>query len=310
MFSKKFVAFFISTRPKTIVVAATTFIIGTLCAYWDYGNPLYRGTHTFNFSWGKSALLLSIGVLLQIGANYTNDYFDCYLKKSDTLSRKGPLRAIHTGTITPRELFWGTCLIYLCALLLGWHLSNKTSLFIFFLTVMFGFLSFSYTGGISFAYRGWGGIAAFLIFGPLAVCTIYYTQLGYSVLSARIGFVLLNSISCGAFALALISVNNVRDVQEDKLCGKNTLEVQWGESIGRMQYKYSMLFAYAFVFISHVKYRIPYKIFLFWIPFIHCLYCIKNFESRNSKQLNLSLQETVINMCFFCGAALICWGVY
>jgi len=99
----------------------------------------------------------------------------------------------------------------------------------------------AYTGGpFAFGYRGFGDIAVFGFFGVVAVCGTYYVQ---ALEVAPIAFV--GSLPIGAFATAVLVVNNLRDVDTDRSVGKRTLAVRFGRRAARFEYAGLLAFGYA-----------------------------------------------------------------
>ena len=205
--SKRINIIFMAIRPKTLGVAVSSVMIGS----------------TMAFSYGKghltSAVLCFIcALLIQIGANLSNDYFD-FVKGSDTEERIGPTRVTQAGLISPQKMFIFFVFIFVLAGIFGIYLSIRGG----FPIVLIGLLSIAsgilYTGGpIPFGYIGLGDLFVFIFFGPVAVCGTFYVQaleLPFEVFIAGLG--------PGFFSMSLLSVNNLRDEHTDRKAGKNTV---------------------------------------------------------------------------------------
>jgi 1,4-dihydroxy-2-naphthoate octaprenyltransferase len=222
-------AWLLAARLRTLPVAAAPVAVGTALAVADgQGRAL-----------PACAALLG-ALLIQIGANFANDVFD-FERGADTDARIGPPRAAQLGLLTPRQMKIGTALAFGCATLVGIYLVAIGGWPI----VMIGLLSIAaglaYTGGpFAFGYHGLGEIAVFVFFGFAAVCGTYYVQ---ALSLPPIAW--LGSLPIGAFATAVLVVNNLRDVDTDCNVGKRTLAVRFGRRVARFEYAGLVVFAYA-----------------------------------------------------------------
>ncbi|MCH7783451.1 1,4-dihydroxy-2-naphthoate octaprenyltransferase, partial [candidate division KSB1 bacterium] len=154
-----------ASRPKTLWAAIAPVLIGTSMAAGDGMIHL------------PSALAaLTAAVLIQIGANFANDYYD-FQKGADNEQRIGPLRATQAGIVTPGAMKRAFILVFLLAFIMGIYLIWRGGLPIFVIgvvSILFGIL---YTGGpFPLGYLGLGDIAVLLFFGPVAVGGTYYVQ--------------------------------------------------------------------------------------------------------------------------------------
>ena len=84
----------------------------------------------------------------------------------------------------------------------------------------------NYTAGDKpYGYRGLGDLSVFLFFGLLSVIGSYYLQS-----STWNWSIILPAISCGAFSMAVLNINNIRDIESDQIAGKNSLALKMGRS--------------------------------------------------------------------------------
>ncbi len=202
-------AWMLAARPKTLSGAAVPVMIGLSAAYSD-GNVQIV----------PAILCLLFAFLMQIDANFINDYYD-FKKGIDCETRLGPQRACAEGWITLPAMWKGiiitTLLSCVCGLPLvyygGWNM-----IFIGLLCVVFCFLYTTFMSGL-----GLGDILVLAFFGLVPVCTTYYIQCAAVPLS-----VWVLSVACGLVVDCLLIVNNYRDRENDKACGKNTLIVKIG----------------------------------------------------------------------------------
>jgi 1,4-dihydroxy-2-naphthoate octaprenyltransferase len=181
---------------------------------------------------------LSAAVLLQIGANYANDVFD-YLKGADR-QRLGPLRVTQSGLLTPRQMLIGTAVVFALAALIGAYLVAVGGWPILVVGTLAIICAIAYTAGpFPLAYHGLGDLFAFLFFGVVAVMGTAYLQLGKLTWLAFAA-----SLSNACLATCIIIVNNLRDIDTDRLAHKRTLAVRIGDRLTRVEYTALMIAAY------------------------------------------------------------------
>ncbi len=205
-----------AARPKTLGAAVAPVLMGTAMA-WEAG-----GFHA------PAALCALLGALLiQIGTNFSNDYAD-FLKGADTGVRKGPLRVTQAGLVAPATMKRATVLVFALAFAVGGYLIWRGGwpiLVIGVLSILSGVL---YTvGRYSLAYLGLADLFVLVFFGPVAVGGTYYVQ----ALEIN-AVVLLVGLAPGLLSMAILLVNNIRDVEEDRQAGKKTLVVRLGKPFG------------------------------------------------------------------------------
>ncbi len=227
-----------ASRPKTLIIGMSPVLIGSTLAL---------STGSFKGLMFLFTLLTALGI--QIVANFANDYFDC-IKGADSSTRKGPLRVMQAGLVRPqtmkRAIIITCCLTALAGCLLVW----QGGIGIACLLALSLMLALLYTAGpYPLAYYGWGDLFAFTFFGPIAVAGTYF--LHTHVWSSE---AFLAGISPGAFAMAVLVVNNVRDIEEDRLANKKTLPVRWGKTFGKIHYIVSLIIAWVpVVFFSSTR---------------------------------------------------------
>lgn len=212
---------FLAARPKTWIACMSPVLIGASMA------P--------NISWPLFFLTLCFALLIQIGTNFANDYFD-FVKGADTEERLGPKRAVQQGWISPSSMKKGFCIAFAIAFVVAIPLmaiAGLWSLPIAILAIGFGLL---YTGGPKpLGYLGLGEVLVFFFFGPIAVCGTYFLQTG--TLHEN---VLLASIAPGLFSCALLIANNLRDEKTDRKAHKKTLVVRFGSLFGKLEYAFTI----------------------------------------------------------------------
>ncbi len=188
-----------------------------------------------------AAIAAALGALfIQIGTNFANDYFD-FKKGTDTADRLGPTRATQAGWVSPSAMKAATAIAFGIAFLIGIYLVYRGGwpvVTIGLLSILFGVL---YTGGpYPLGYNGLADIFVLIFFGPVAVGGTYYVQ----TLTITTP-VILAGLAPGLFSVAILTVNNLRDIDNDRATGKKTLAVRFGKRFSIMEYMLSIIAACA-----------------------------------------------------------------
>lgn len=217
-------------RPKTLPVGAAPVIFGSAWAY-RYGV----------FDAGPAVAALVGALLIQIGTNLANDYYD-HRRGADTSQRLGPPRASASGLIEPGAVLLAAVFAFLAASAVGVYLIAHAGIPVLIIGLVSLLAGYAYTGGpYPLAYHGWGDLFVFVFFGPVAVVGTYYVQaLQWPVPHG----VLLGSLGLGAVATAVLVVNNLRDIPTDGAAGKRTLAVRLGSLGTRIEYVGLLMFAF------------------------------------------------------------------
>ena len=212
-------AWLLAARPKTLSAAAVPVMVGSALAAADLGA---------DFQVLPCVLCFLFAFIMQIDANFINDYFD-FRKGSDRTDRLGPERACAQGWITPRAMQGGIVVTTLLACVAGLPLlwiGGWELLLVGAVCVLFAFL---YTLGLS--YRGWGDVLVLVFFGWVPVCFTYYLQTGVWTWAS-----VVCATACGLVIDTLLMVNNFRDRDQDRISGKRTVVVRWGARAGSTGY--------------------------------------------------------------------------
>lgn len=205
-----------AARPKTLGAAIAPVLVGTVLAV-DAG--LWHVP--------SAALALLGAILIQVGVNYHNDYYD-YLQGADTDDRLGPTRATQAGWVDPETMKRATVAVFGAAVVAGLYLIWRGGWPILAVGVASIGAAVWYTAGrYALAYLGLADLFVFVFFGPVAVGGTYYVQaltLPPEVIAVGAG--------PGLLSVAILLVNNTRDVEGDREAGKKTLVVRLGRSVG------------------------------------------------------------------------------
>ncbi len=205
-------AWVLASRPRTLTAAAAPVLLGT---------GLALGQGAFAFLPALAALLGAL--LIQIGTNLANDYYD-HVRGGDTQERVGPLRVTQAGLLPPPTVRNGAFGVLGAALLLGVYLVWVGGVPILLIGVASLVSAVAYTGGpYPLAYHGLGDLFVFVFFGLVAVGGTFWVQ------ALEFGpHVLLAGAGMGALNTAILVVNNLRDLETDARAGKRTLAVRLG----------------------------------------------------------------------------------
>lgn len=211
-------AWLLAARPKTLTGAAVPVMISLSLAY----------DKVETFQWLPAILCLLFAFIMQIDANFVNDYFD-FMKGNDDETRLGPKRACAMGWVDShamrRAIAITTALACIVGLPLVWY-GGLEMILIGVLCVLFCFL---YTTHLS--YVGMGDVLVLVFFGIVPVCIPYYIITRTLTIE-----VVVASLACGLVIDTLLMINNYRDIENDVRAGKKTLAVKLGKECSRMMY--------------------------------------------------------------------------
>jgi 1,4-dihydroxy-2-naphthoate octaprenyltransferase len=217
-------------RPRTLPAAVAPVLAGTGAAAAADG-----------FDLGRALLALLVGVALQVGVNYANDYSDGV--RGTDRDRVGPLRLVGSGAAAPPAVMRAALLSFAVAGVAGLVLAALVSWWLVLVGAACLLGAWFYTGGRSpYGYRGLGEVSVFVFFGLVATVGTTYVQAERVTLAS-----VLAGIGCGALACAILVANNLRDIPTDEAAGKRTLAVRLGDRRTRLLYVGLVFAAYAVV---------------------------------------------------------------
>lgn len=266
----------LALRPKTLSAAIAPVAVGTALSF-------AAG------SWrpGVALVTLLCAVLIQIGTNLTNDYFD-FKKGADTEERLGPKRVTQSGLIAPGTVFAGALTAFGLAFLVGLALIWIGGWPIAVIGVTSLLAGYAYTGGpFPLAYNGLGDVFVLVFFGPVAVCGTVWLQAGAVGPAAWIA-----SLAMGASGTAILVVNNLRDATTDAKANKRTLIVRFGEKAGRAEYVLTLAISFAVpVVLWALSLSGPWVMLpLLAVPL--CVPPLRRVLTEKGRELNPALGET------------------
>jgi 1,4-dihydroxy-2-naphthoate octaprenyltransferase len=228
----------LASRPKTLSAAIAPVLVGSAVAFSADG---------FVFAAAMAALL--VGLLIQIGTNFYNDYAD-FARGADTAERLGPMRVTQSGLLAPQTVRRGAIIAFTMAGLIGAYLIWLAGWPVALIGLGAILAGLAYTAGPwPLAYNGFGDLFAWIFFGFVAVCGTTYVQLKQVPFMGWMG-----GLTLGAMITALLAVNNIRDIETDRSAGRRTIPVVFGRNGGLIEYGFCFLIAYLaplFVFFTY-----------------------------------------------------------
>jgi 1,4-dihydroxy-2-naphthoate polyprenyltransferase len=217
-------------RPRTLPAALAPVFVGTgVAAALD------------GFRLVPALLALLVALALQVAVNYANDYSDG--KRGTDAVRVGPMRLVGSGAATPRQVLVAAALAFAVAGLAGLALAALSSWWLVAVGAVSILAAWTYTGGpIPYGYRALGEVFVFVFFGLVAVVGTAFGQT-----ESLDGLAFVAAVPIGLCSVALLVVNNLRDVHGDAAVGKRTLAVLLGESRTRVAYTGLLVVAFGVV---------------------------------------------------------------
>jgi 1,4-dihydroxy-2-naphthoate octaprenyltransferase len=228
-------------RPRTLPAALAPVLVGTGAAAALDG-----------FCLGPAVLALVVALALQVAVNYANDYSDG--KRGTDSDRVGPMRLVGSGAAAPREVLIAAGLSFAVAGVAGLGLAALSSWWLVAVGAVCIAAAWTYTGGpLPYGYRALGEIFVFVFFGLVAVVGTTYVQT-----RTLPGLAFAVAVPVGLLIVAILVVNNLRDIEGDALVGKRTLAVLLGDR--RTRVLFAGLFVVAFAVIAAVGVARPWAL--------------------------------------------------
>lgn len=209
-----------AARPRTLPAAIAPVLAASALA-----------AHDGDFDAIPALACLVFALLIQIGTNFANDYYD-FIKGADTAERVGPRRAVAAGLVKPATMKRAMLAVFAVAFAAGLTLLGYGGWPLLIVGVASIVCGIAYTGGpYPLGYNGLGDVFVFVFFGLVAVAASYFVQTGVVTQDAWI-----IGAGIGGLAANILVVNNYRDVETDAKAGKRTLVVRFGRRFARAQF--------------------------------------------------------------------------
>ena len=218
----------LAARPKTLAAAVVPVVVGFALA---------RFAH-----WPSFVFALLGALLIQVGTNFVNDALD-FRKGADTHERLGPLRVTQAGLLSAEAVLRGAYVCFALAGVCGVPLVMRGGWPIVVIGVTSIVAAYAYTGGpYPLAYHGLGELFVMAFFGVVAVGGTFYLQRLVITRDA-----ILAGVACGALAIVLLAINNLRDLASDRASNKRTLAARFGPAFARAEIAVMALLPFALV---------------------------------------------------------------
>jgi 1,4-dihydroxy-2-naphthoate octaprenyltransferase len=283
-----------AARPRTLPLAIASILLGNFLAY-----------AAGKFSFLTAALAIITTLLLQILSNFANDLGDSK-NGVDNKNRKVALRAVQTGKISPSEMKNAVIIAASLSFISGISLlffalqyAKPQTIITFVILGLLAILAaIAYTVGKKpYGYMGLGDVSVFLFFGWVGTFGTYYLQteiLNY--------YVLIPASGCGFLSVAVLNLNNLRDIENDRKTGKNSIPVRIGKIYGFYYQKTIMLLGVC-TFIIYLMYQgkpiqLSQNIIIMagWYPLVQI---IKQLNSKMTPaQIDPYLKKTALSTLF------------
>ena len=199
----------VGARVKPLPAAVAPVLIGT--------------SYAEKINWSNASLALVVSLFLQIAVNFANDYSDG-VRGADT-HRIGPVRLVASGLASASSVKAAALISFLIAAIAGFVLALTISPWLFLVGAASIWAAWGYTGGKKpYGYFGFGELSVFIFFGLVATVGSYYIQ------TEQFNWqIFLLALPVGTLSCAILAINNLRDLPQDKLVGKRTMAVRIGE---------------------------------------------------------------------------------
>lgn len=219
-------AWVLAARPKTLTAASVPVMIGTAIAW-----------HTFPDAdiwvsklWIPTVLCFLFAFVMQIDANFVNDYFD-FKRGNDDETRLGPKRACAEGWVTPGAMKTALFITTILGCLIGLPLIIYGGVEMIAVGIACVVFCFLYT--TTLAYLGLGDVLVLVFFGIVPVCCTCYVEMPWDISERFFDLnwmnLILMSIAVGFVIDTLLIINNYRDIDNDRKAGKKTIAVLLGK---------------------------------------------------------------------------------
>ncbi|UCG74498.1 MAG: 1,4-dihydroxy-2-naphthoate polyprenyltransferase [Chromatiales bacterium] len=275
----------LATRPRTLPACVGPVLVGNALAYANE-----------SFSWLPMSVTLICALMLQVSVNLANDYFD-FVNGVDTHDRLGPVRVTQSGLLPPVAVRNG--------MIIALALASSSGLYLVWLggwpLLVAGLLAvltiLAYSGGpLPLASNALGDVAVFVFYGPVAVAGTYYVQSGTV---EPLAFAL--SIAVSLPIVAVLVVNNLRDIPTDARAGKITSAVRLGAAGTRRAF--AALIAIPFLIVLAIPLLLGDAPRLLWLALIVApggWSLVTRLYQTTGAELNPVLAHTAAYSLLFC----------
>lgn len=289
-----------AARVRTLPLSVSGIIVGSFYALSRPTDEVLTPTQVFN--WITFGLLLLTTIGLQILSNFANDYGDG-IKGTDNDDRVGPKRAIQKGTITPfamkNAIIITTVLTFASAVALIYNAFHFRHFYYSIIFLLLGVMAIAsairYTvGNNAYGYRGYGDVFVFVFFGLVSTFGSYF------MFAKELNFLLLlPSVAIGFLSVGVLNLNNMRDEENDRKAGKNTVVVQKGGVWAKKYHYFLIISAMALMLVFAMLNDFHFDQYLFlaaYLPLTNHLITVS--KNKNPKLLDPELKKLALSTFF------------
>lgn len=287
-------------RPRTLFLA----VASTICA-----NGMAYATGRFSIS--ICILTVLTATFLQLLSNLANDLGDYQHGTDITGQRVGPTRTVQSGAITPHQMKTAITAAVFCSMLIGAALIYEASQFMnIYYMLLFLFLgaaaiwaAIKYTAGNNpYGYKGFGDVFSFIFFGPVAVVGTFFLHVHKMTFEPW-----LPAIGLGLFTAAVLNVNNMRDMENDRNSGKITLVIHLGIGKAKLYHAFLSIGGIVCFIVYSLIYSSEWYNYLYMVFFIPFLIILRNiYKTEDSKLLDPYLKFTSLSAFILSVAFAVC----
>jgi 1,4-dihydroxy-2-naphthoate polyprenyltransferase len=269
-------------RLRTLPLSIAPVILGTAAAHIELAP----------WAWWRIGLVLVVAVGLQIGVNYANDYSDG-VRGTDKF-RLGPSRLTGSGAAKPSTVRAVAFIFFAVSAIAGAILVVHIGQYwLFAVGAACIIAAYFYTGGKRpYGYYGLGELFVFVFFGLVATAGTTYVQFGSVPIESW-----LSGVCAGLIACAVLMVNNIRDLPQDKLAGKRTLAVLIGNRASRIVFAVFILLPFLLLAVFIVLY--PNATYTYFVLLVAIPAVLIGLTGKTPSELITSLQLSSLTALLF-----------
>lgn len=282
-------------RLQTLPLAVAPVVLGTAAAYVLPHEGDGPGWH-----WVRALLCLAVALCLQIGVNFANDYSDG-IRGTDRY-RVGPRRLTASGAAKPRTVAGVALGFFALAAVAGFVIVLRSGQWWLLAIGAVAILAaWFYTGGKRpYGYYGLGEVVVFVFFGLVATAGTTFVLAGQVTVESWLGGVAIGLIAC-----AVLMVNNIRDLEQDRLAGKRTLAVLLGDRVSRIVFTVLVLAPFGILAFYTLFYANAYLVYFALLAAIPA--AVITLTARTPPELIVALRLTSLTALLY--AVGLGWAV-
>jgi 1,4-dihydroxy-2-naphthoate octaprenyltransferase len=273
--TSKLSAWWIAIRPHTLPAAIAPVLVAWSISYQQEAFLLL-----------PALAAIFCALMLQIVSNLVNDVMDFH-KGADTSERQGFKRVTQSGLLTDKEVWAGTAVVILLAVIAGGYLVWLRGMWVLVIGLISILSAIAYTAGpFPLAYNGFGDLFVFIFFGFVSLCGSVFVIMGWI---PAISWVM--AFNMGALITAILVVNNVRDIESDRKAGRRNIPVVFGLNAAIWEYRILISIPYILLIFTVISTR-QYFLLLPLLTIFKAISLIRDLDILEGAALNPVLGRT------------------